>query len=147
MPPRTRASPRRGGRKPKKRNDLMTRTLPEWIGKTDDSKIPDRVRVRVFDVCEGRCHWSGRKIATGDAWDVDHVLALINGGQNRESNLAPILRSEHPSKTRHDIRKKVRQARVRKKHLGLQRPAQPMDGSRGSKWFKPLRGNAILRKG
>ncbi len=123
----------------------MNRRVPEWIGATDDTKIPDRVKARVLLAYGKRCHWSGRPISPGDAWDIDHVLALSNGGQNRESNLAPILRSQHPSKTRHDVKQKARDARVRKKHLGLYRASQPMDGARRSKWYKPLHGPARRR--
>ena len=70
------------------------RTVPEWIGETPATALPLRVKLRVFDRHGGRCHWSGKKIAAGDRWDVDHICALANGGENRESNLAPILREK-----------------------------------------------------
>jgi 5-methylcytosine-specific restriction enzyme A len=95
------------------------RTVPEWIGETPETAVPLRVKLRVFDAHGGRCHWSGKKIAAGDRWDVDHVRALINGGENRESNLAPILREKHREKTALDIDEKSKVARVRAKHLGL----------------------------
>ena len=123
----------------------MNRRVPEWIGATPDTRIPFRVRVRVMEAYGGRCHWSGRDIRVGDPWDIDHILALANGGQHRESNLAPILRSEHASKTRQDVKLKAKGARVRKKYLGLHRPRQPMAGSRASRWFKPLHGPAVRR--
>jgi len=96
------------------------RTVPEWRGKTDDSPIPPRVKARVFLAYDGKCHWSGRKIGAGDDWDCDHVLALANGGHNRESNLAPILRGKpHKEKTAIDVAIKSKTARVRAKHLGI----------------------------
>ena len=95
------------------------RTVPEWIGETPETAVPLRVKMRVFDAHGGRCHWSGKKIAAGDRWDVDHVRALINGGENRESNLAPILREKHKEKTARDIDEKAKVARLRAKHLGL----------------------------
>lgn len=98
----------------------MPRALPEWIGKTPDSPAPPRVRARVFLAYDGRCHWSGRKIGPGDEWDLDHVRALINGGENRESNLAPILRGKsHKEKTAADVAEKSKVARIRAKHLGV----------------------------
>ncbi len=124
---------------------MSPRRVPEWIGKTPDTRPPDRVRVRVFYANRGRCHWSGRAIRPGDAWDVDHVLALANGGENRETNLAPILRSEHPNKTRHDVKLKAKAASVRKKHIGLGGARLPMNGARKSKWRKPLHGPAVRR--
>ena len=95
------------------------RTVPEWIGETPETAVPLRVKIRVFDAHGGRCHWSGKKIAAGDRWDVDHVRALINGGENRESNLAPILRDKHKEKTARDIDEKAKVARLRAKHFGL----------------------------
>ena len=98
----------------------MPRELPEWIGDTADTPVPARVKVRVFESNGGRCHWTGRKIRPGDRWDVDHVQALINGGENRESNLAPILRDKaHKEKTDRDLAEKSKVARIRAKHLGV----------------------------
>ena len=100
----------------------MTRSVPEWIGKNDDAPIPPRVRLRVFERHGGICHLSGRKIQAGDSWDCDHVVALINGGPHRESNLAPALRSEHRKKTAADVKQKAKNDRVRKKHIGIKKP-------------------------
>ena len=88
------------------------RTVPEWIGETPETAVPLRVKLRVFDAHGGRCHWSGKKIAAGDRWDVDHIRALINGGENRESNLAPILREKHKEKTARDVDEKAKVARI-----------------------------------
>jgi 5-methylcytosine-specific restriction enzyme A len=110
----------------------MTRSVPEWIGKTDDSPIPPRVRLRVFDRCGGICHLSGRKIAAGEPWDCDHIIALINGGAHRESNLAPVLVAPHRVKTKEDVALKSKNAKVRKKHLGIKRKGRPMPGSKAS---------------
>jgi len=96
----------------------MTRAVEEWIGKTDDTKVPTRVRVRVFDAYSGRCWLSGRKIMPGDLWDLDHKVSLINGGAHRESNLAPALKDAHREKTAEDVAIKSKTARIRAKHLG-----------------------------
>lgn len=98
----------------------MARETAEWIGANDDSRAPPRVRLRVFEAYKGRCHWTGRKIEVGDEWDLDHVTALINGGSNRESNLAPILRGKpHKEKTAADVAEKSKVARIKAKHLGV----------------------------
>lgn len=98
------------------------RTVPEWIGKTDDAKVPASVRVRVFEKYEGRCYLSGALIRAGDAWDLEHILALCNGGEHRESNFAPALVAPHKDKTRADRRLKAKNDRVCKKHLGIKKP-------------------------
>lgn len=109
----------------------MTRSTPEWIGTTPDSPVPDRVKVRVFARYEGRCHWTGKRIMPGDAWDTDHIVALINGGENRENNLAPILRGKaHKEKTAQDVAIKSKTYRMQAKHLGLMKPKRKIQ-SRG----------------
>lgn len=99
----------------------MSRSVPEWIGKTHDASIPNRVRLRVFERADGICHLSGRKIRPGDDWDCDHVVALVNGGEHRESNLAPAIRDKHREKTSEDVREKSIVARKRSKHLGIKK--------------------------
>lgn len=97
----------------------MSRATPEWIGKTPDAKIPPRVRRRVFMAHGGVCHLAGRKIKPGEPWDCDHVIALINGGEHRESNLAPALRDKHREKTAEDVAEKSRVYRKAAKNIGI----------------------------
>jgi 5-methylcytosine-specific restriction enzyme A len=97
----------------------VSRATKEWVGKTPDSKIPPRVRLRIFEAHGGVCHLSGRKIAAGELWDIDHIIALINGGEHREANLAPALRDKHREKTADDVAEKAKVARKAKANLGL----------------------------
>jgi general stress protein YciG len=96
------------------------------VGKTPDTRPPASVRARVFLRHEGRCHSSGRKIGPADKWDLDHVLALCNGGENRETNLAPALRDKHREKTKVDVAQKAKVARIRAKYLGLKPKGRPI---------------------
>lgn len=124
----------------------MTRAVPEWFGKTDDTAIPARVRQRVFDAHGGICAVSGREIRPGDTWDCDHRIALVNGGEHRESNLQPVLREAHREKTAADVATKAKNARVRKKHIGArQKPRFVMPGSKNSKWKRKINGEVIPR--
>ena len=97
------------------------RTVPEWIGKTADSAVPPRVKLRVFERLNGTCHISGIKIQTGDKWQVEHVIPLIlwtgDGHGNRETNLAPALVDPHKEKTKAEMKIKAKVARTRKKHI------------------------------
>ena len=36
--------------------DNMARSVPEWVGKSDDTRVPPRVRIRVYDAYDGVCH-------------------------------------------------------------------------------------------
>lgn len=114
------------------------RSLKEWIGKTPDSRPPPHVRLRIFERYKGVCHWSGIIIRPGDNWDVDHVKAQINGGENRESNIAPILRGKpHKEKTRQDVAEKSRNYRKRANHF-LPAPRSKIQ-SAGFRKAKPQR--------
>lgn len=106
----------------------MARAVPEWIGKTADSAIPDRVKNRVMKRENDTCYLSGRKIRPGDPIDWDHRIALIlwtgEGHGNRESNIFPVIRKAHKEKTKLDVAAKSKSDRVRKKHLGIRKPSK-----------------------
>jgi len=120
------------------------RAVEEWIGKTDDSPVPPRVRLRVFERFGGRCYLSGRLLRPGDPWEIEHVVALSNGGQHREANLAPVCAAAHKVKTAQDRRVKAKTDRIRKKHIGIRKPSR-FPGSRDSKWKKKVSGEVVPR--
>lgn len=99
-------------------NPLGGRSLPEWIGKTPDSKVPDAIRDRVFVRAGGRCYLSGRKIMPGDKWELEHVKPLSMGGEHRERNLRPALAAAHREKTKAEATDRAKADRIRRKHLG-----------------------------
>lgn len=95
----------------------MSRAVAIWIGRTDDTPAPPRVRIRVWDRCEGKCHRCERKIPTGDAWIIEHLIALINGGRNAEDNLCLTCSWCKPLKDAEDVAEKAKTAAVRQKHI------------------------------
>lgn len=99
------------------------RSTSEWIGKTDDSRPPDYVRLRVFNKYNGICYLSKRKITASDTWDLEHIAAICNGGLNRESNMAPALTAPHKIKTKADRATKAKNDRVQKRHIGIRKPS------------------------
>lgn len=102
---------------------MTGRSVPEWIGKSADQDVPPRVKVRIVERQGGKCGMCNRKLGVaGEAVEFDHVLALVNGGENRERNLQALCGFCHPGKTREDVAVKKKTASVRKKHLGLDRP-------------------------
>jgi 5-methylcytosine-specific restriction endonuclease McrA len=98
---------------------MTGRSVPEWKGSSPDAKVPARVRLRIFEREGGKCHLSGRKIMPGDAWDLDHKIALCNDGKHIESNLFPALRDKHREKTKVDVKEKADANRLRAKHFGI----------------------------
>ncbi|WP_425087808.1 HNH endonuclease [Stappia sp.] len=124
---------------------MTARSVPEWIGKTPDTLAPPRVRLRVFQNAGGCCHACTRKITASDRWDCDHVVALINGGQNRESNLAPICGNCHPTKTAADVAVKSKTYHKAAKAAGVKRKRSSFQTSRDGRWKAKIGGGVVPR--
>lgn len=111
----------------------MVREVKEWIGKTDDEAIPVRVKLRVFDRYHRTCTECSKDISGGLFPAYDHIVAIVNGGENRESNLQLLCVPCHKVKTAADVGQKRVNNRVRAKHLGIKKTkGRPMPGSRAS---------------
>jgi 5-methylcytosine-specific restriction protein A len=101
----------------------MSRSVPEWIGKTDASAVPPRVRLRIFLRYDGCCQCGcNRPIRPGEAWECEDTIALINGGERRESNMKPWLKGHQKEKTAADVAEKSRVYRKAAKHNGIKKP-------------------------
>ena len=123
------------------------RSLPEWKGKTDDTPIPDRVRLRVFSRVAGRCAKCTCRIMPGDNWQCDHIIPLIQGGQNSENNLQPLCSNCHRRKTNSEVSEKSRVYRIALKHfIGSRKTSKrPIFGSKASGWRKKMDGSIVPR--
>jgi hypothetical protein len=92
---------------------------------------PPRVRLRIFEHYNGTCYRSGIKIMPGMQWQLDHVIAIINGGENREQNLAPILIDKHKEKSAEDLAIKSKIAATAKYQQGIKSAPRSKIQSRG----------------
>ena len=123
------------------------RSVDKWVGKTDDSMPPPRVRLRIFLAHDGVCAESGVKIQPGQAWDLDHRIPLALGGANDEDNLQPVLVEAHKEKTRRDVAAKAKADRIRKRHLGIESPSKrKLPGGRDSAWKFKVGGGRVPRE-
>lgn len=109
---------------------LGGRAIEEWIGKHPDQKIPDHIRDRIFLRHGGRCYVTKRKLMAGE-YDLDHVKRLADGGEHRESNLAPILRQKHREKTAEENSDAAKADRIRRKANGTWPKSKTPVRSRG----------------
>lgn len=117
----------------------MTRALPEWIGKTSDTAIPPHVRLRIFQRYKGVCPKCTRKMRRNE-WECDHIKALVNGGENRETNLWPLCASPcHSDKTKADVAEKSRVYKRAASHVGIETRRGPQIQSRGFEKRAPQR--------
>lgn len=58
--------------------------------------------LRIFESCGGRCCSCKRKLGPADDWDIDHVIALENGGSDDDANLQLLCPWCHKPKTADD---------------------------------------------
>jgi 5-methylcytosine-specific restriction protein A len=99
----------------------MPRTVPEWIGKTDNHMPTDKVRQRILDREKGECHICGGRI-DGKGWHADHVPPLKDGGENRESKIKPAHEKCHRLLTAQQAVDRAPVERQKMKHTGAIRP-------------------------
>lgn len=96
----------------------MARSRPEWIGKTDDAMpgklVRDRISARQNDACT-----CGRPFGPGVTANCDHIVPLIDGGENRESNLQMLCNWCHVEKTSAEATSRAKSRRIRAKNLGF----------------------------
>jgi len=123
----------------------MTRSVPEWIGRTHDSAIPPRVKDRVARKADDCCQKCTRPIMGKLRAEFDHAIPLIVGGEHRENNLQLLCNECHAAKTVLDVKLKSKIASVRQKLvLGIRKPSR-FPGSRDSRWKKKMDGSVVLR--
>jgi 5-methylcytosine-specific restriction protein A len=102
----------------------MARSTEEWIEENHDKPIPDRVKDRVIRAANNLCGYCGLRVRIGGG-EVDHIIALVNGGEHRESNLRYVHKHCHQIKTVEDVKEKARDYRKRKKLYGFGKPKRP----------------------
>lgn len=98
---------------------MTARSVPEWIGRRPDTKIPERVKLRLDLKQRGICI---NCVLPYTRCETDHITPLILGGENRESNLQLLCIPCHKVKTKLDVKLKAKVARIRAKRLGFNRP-------------------------
>lgn len=80
---------------------MRTKNLKEWIGKTPEAMPGQTVLLRLYAKQNGICACGCGQVMNlnRDKVDCDHRIALIDGGENRESNLQLLLHPCHKAKT------------------------------------------------
>lgn len=99
----------------------MSRERDEWIGKTDDTAVPPRVKDRILRDADDCCVRCTRKMGGKLRPEFDHITPLILGGPNRQSNLQVLCNECHGAKTKLDVKLKSKVARVRQKTFGIKK--------------------------
>lgn len=98
------------------------RPVDEWIGASPDSKVPPRVQLRILRRFSSKCYLTSIIIADGQKFDLEHIKPLEEGGEHRESNLAPVLRLAHEIKTAAERKRQAKADNAAKRAHGLHEP-------------------------
>ena len=76
-------------------------------------------RAKLFLQHDGKCHLCGNKIdGVHEAWEVEHVIALVIGGADDVSNMAPAHKVCHRRKTDADVTAGAKVKRIQARHIG-----------------------------
>lgn len=116
------------------------RSVSEWIGKTDDTPPPSRVKDRIRDRQGNICALSGLPLGSDDVVQYDHIVPLWLGGRNSESNLQAVTSESHKRKTAAEAKVRAKCNRTRKKHLGIAKPKSSLSHPR----FRKLMDGTIV---
>lgn len=122
------------------------RKRPEWIGKTPDAAPPSWVKSRVLAAQGDCCANCGNAFSARLLPEFDHITALINLGENRESNLQALCGPCHGQKTAADVALKAKVARVRGNHLGIKPKSSRPVGGQNAKNYIIQPGGRVLHR-
>lgn len=103
----------------------MARTVPEWIGRNHNSMPTKAVFDRLWAKQGGKDAITGLPFAPGDKICRDHTIPLIDGGENRESNLQLITEKTHKLKTAREAMERAKTRSVQHKHRAYVTAPQP----------------------
>lgn len=81
-----------------------------------------RERERLFNLHGQRCYICGEPIKTGEAFDLEHIVAWELTRDDSDDNVKPAHKACHKEKTAVDICAIRKADRIRQKHLGLHKP-------------------------
>jgi 5-methylcytosine-specific restriction endonuclease McrA len=118
------------------------RSVPEWVGKTDNSMPPDRVKDRIRERQGNRCALTGLELSPGVKVEYDHIVPLWLGGANTEANLQAVTHQAHKQKTATEAAVRGKCNRTRKKHLGISKPKSSLSNPN----LKRLMDGTVIRR-
>jgi len=120
------------------------RSVEEWVGRSPNSKVPDRVKLRIWRRENGRCYLTGKKIMPNDSFDYEHKKRIEDGGENRESNIFLALTAPHKRKSAEERAAAKKADDIAKRHIGIKTPKTTL---KGRSFPKPDKKGPAIDKG
>lgn len=125
---------------------MTARSVPEWIGRRPESMPGQLVLLRLYAKQNGLCACGCGRVMSfeRDVIDCDHIVPLIDGGENIESNLQLMLQEHHRTKTSGEAtaRSAERQHKA-KAFSSLRKPS--FATNRNGRFKKKMNGEVVLR--
>jgi 5-methylcytosine-specific restriction protein A len=136
---------------------MRTAKLKEWVGKSAEAMPGQTVLLRLYAKQNGICACGCGQVMNlnRDKVDCDHIVALIDGGENRENNLQLLLHACHKAKTSAEASARSEERRhkskaftaLRKPQWGTQRLGSGNSQRRASTPTKPkFEGDIMARR-
>ena len=108
--------------------------------------LSTKARTAIFVASGGICHLCGGKITVGQAWEIEHVIPLAQGGSDEPDNMRPAHARCHKAKTADDLGNIARAKRREAKHIGAKAPSRrPLPFGKRSPWKMKLDGRIVPR--
>ena len=101
----------------------MPREVPTWIGRNLDAMPGKLVRDRLSRKQDDCCANCRKRFGPKSRAHCDHILALIDGGENRESNLQMLCVDCHKAKTRDEAAARKHTRDIRASHIMARPPS------------------------
>jgi len=101
------------------------RSVDEWVGRTDDSRVPASVKRRLIRSQLGVCACCCLEFTDKRKPEVHHVESLESGGPNRESNLELWCSLCHGTETKRQTKVRAKVNRILDRRYGFKTPKKP----------------------
>lgn len=110
---------------------MRTAKLKEWVGRRPESMPGQTVLFRLHAQQNGVCACGCGQVMdfNTDQIDCDHRVALIDNGENRESNLQLMLRECHKTKTKRESSERSEERSHKAKAFTALRKPTALSGS------------------
>jgi len=83
--------------------------------------MTEKRAIEVFARFDGHCAHCKRKLFPGEDYEIDHIIALANGGTDEDSNLQLLCEGCHIIKTGGDVSDAAKGKRRYRKQFGLRK--------------------------